>query len=211
MTFLILNFLTKNLFLNNFNILIFLCCNFILFNSIFIFFVKNPVYSLILLIFNYTLISVIFFIYGFQFLAFIYALIYICAVSILLIFSLMLLNFKLIFYKTLKKKNLLIIIGLIFLFEIFLFLLNYFIDINIIYYYNVEKNINWFNYLFKKDELVYLGLEIFIFNKDIIFLLGIFLFMILIAAVSIVFTVKSSKKQQLFLQLKKHTPRLFNV
>ena len=209
MTFLIINYLTKNLFLSFFNILIFLLCNFILINAVLIFFTKNPIFSLLILILNYILITIIFFIFGFQFLAFVYSLVYIGAVSILLIFSLMLLNFKLIFYKTLNKNFFYYIVVFIFFLQLLAFFINYNIDINLLYYYDFNNSINWFDFLFKKQEIFLLGLEIFINYKDVIFLLGIFLFMVLIAAVSIVIGVKDSKKQKLYLQLKKHSFKLF--
>ena len=56
--------------------------------------------------------------------------------------------------------------------------------------------------IFFKNEINSFGVELFVNNKDLIFLSAIFLFLILIASINIVMSVKYSKKQILNIQLK---------
>lgn len=199
MTFLVLNYFVDNNMLNFWNIFFFFFSNFLGVNSVLCFYVKNPVFSLIFLIINYLMAATFMLIFGMQFLVFVFLLVYVGAVSILLLFTLMLLNLKIIFYKNVTFKYFFYFCIFVLFFEFFLFFYKDFF--NLFYYFDVNS-VNWFSTVFFKNEIANFGIELFLFNKDLVFLSAVFLFSILIASINIVLTIKYSKKQSLSNQLK---------
>lgn len=194
------------LFQNNLNfinyhiIFLFLSLNLILFNTIFIYFMKNPIYSLILLILNYLLAGFLFIYNGLVFIGLIYILLYSGAVSMLLVFTLMLLNIRTIYYKSIS-------ISYCYNFYFFLFFLSILFFIIIkkntnIYYFDEYLYISWYNKVFLKSDFVDLGYEIFINNINLLLIISLFLTFILVASTSIINNYKISKKQDMFKQLK---------
>lgn len=199
MTFLVLNyFLDRNLF-NFWNIFFIFFSNFLGITCVLGFYVKNPIFSLIFLIISYLNAAVLMLFFGMQFLVFVFLLVYVGAVSILLLFTLMLLNLKIIAYKNVSFKYFVLFFILIVFLEIVLF---YYKDYFLLFYYAEVHSCNWSSAVFFKNEIKSFGLELFVNNKDLVFLSAIFLFLVLIATVNIVLTTKYSKKQKLDLQLK---------
>ena len=194
------------LFQNNLNfinyhiIFLFLSLNLILFNTIFIYFMKNPIYSLILLILNYLLAGFLFIYNGLVFIGLIYILLYSGAVSMLLVFTLMLLNIRTIYYKSIS-------ISYCYNFYIFIFSLSILLFVIIkkntnIYYFDEYLYLSWYNKVFLKSDFVDLGYEIFINNINLLLIISLFLTFILVASTSIINNYKISKKQDMFKQLK---------
>ena len=85
------------------------------------FFMKNPIYSLMLLILNYSLVSFIFIFNGVVFLGLVFMLVYVGAVSMLLIFTLMLLNLRIIYFKSSNIKNFYVAFYFVYAIQICLF------------------------------------------------------------------------------------------
>lgn len=170
------------------------------------FFMKNPVYSLILLILNYSLVSFIFIFNGVVFLGLVFMLIYVGAVSMLLIFTLMLLNLRVIYFKASNVKNFYTILYLIYFIQIFSFVLInktaniYFID-DYIY-------INWFKAVGTKSDFIALSYNLFINNVDLVLFISVFLTFILIATTSIVSIFSKTRKQENFVQIKFYTKKV---
>ena len=203
-------FFYKNL-LNGINlsdlILLFIC-NLLIINTINSYFMKNPIYSLILLIVNYSLGGLLFIYNGLAFIGMVFILIYVGAVSVLLVFTLMLLNLKTIYYKNESALNYYFLIAFVFIIEFISFyfcLKNY--DISFFDYYLYT---DWFKILFLKSDFVNIGYPLIIFNSEILIIVGLLLLVILVASVSMVITLKDSKKQEKYSQFKNYNKNVFN-
>ena len=199
MTFLTLNYIFDKNFFNFWNFFFVLLSNFLGINCMLSFYVKNPIFSLIFLIINYLFAAVMMLFFGVQFLVFIFLLIYVGAISILMLFTLMLLNLKIIFYKNINFTHFILFFVLILILEVILF---YHKDFFSLFYYTQNSSVDWFSIYFFKNEISIFGTQLFLNNKDLIFLSAIFLFLVLIASINIVLNLKYSKKQSLSLQLK---------
>lgn len=188
-----------------FDILLFFFLNIIIMNTLLSFFVKNPIYSLLLLILNYMIAGFLFLSNNLVFLGLIFMLIYVGAVSILFLFTFMLIDLKIIFYNKINSKflNFIIFIILIFEFLYFFVYLKYYKE----FILNFENSFytNWFNILIIKDDLNFISYELYFKNSTLIFISALFLLMALIASVNIVNSLKNSKKQNAFMQLKNYT------
>ena len=177
-------------------------CNLLIINTINSYFMKNPIYSLILLILNYALGGLLFIYNGLVFMGLVFILIYIGAVSVLLVFTLMLLNLKTIYYKTESVSIFYFLIFFIFFVEFFSFffcLKNYEISFFDYYLYT-----NWFKILFMKSNFVNIGYQLIVLNSELLLIVGLLLLVILVASVSMVITLKDSKKQEKYSQLKNY-------
>ena len=64
--------------------------------------------------------------------------------------------------------------------------------------------IDWFSILNNKDDLLSIAYELYQKNSVLAFFSSLFLLMSLVASVNIVNSLKDSKKQEAFLQLKKY-------
>lgn len=195
-------------FISSHDIILFLFFNIIIANSIFIFFMKNPVYSLILLMLNYSLVSFIFIFNGVIFLGLVFMLVYVGAISILLVFTLMLLNLRIIYFKSSNIKNFYNMFYAIYLFEILFFV--YLHNSTNIYYYDDYIFVDWFEIVTLKTDLVALSYDLFLANIDIVLFISIYLTFILVATTSIVSIFVDTKKQKNFLQIKIHNKKLIN-
>ena len=187
-------------FINYHIIFLFLSLNLILFNTIFIYFMKNPIYSLVLLILNYLLAGFLFIYNGLVFIGLIYILLYSGAVSMLLVFTLMLLNIRTIYYKSINISycyNFYLFILLIC--SIFFLMIKKYTNI---YYFDEYLYLSWYNKVFLKTDFVDLGYEIFVNNINLLFIISLFLTFVLVASTSIINNYKVSKKQDMFKQLK---------
>jgi len=188
-----------------FDMLLFFFLNIIIMNTLLSFFVKNPIYSLLFLIANYIIAGFLFLSNNFIFLGLIFMLIYVGAISILFLFTFMLIDLKIIFYNKTNNNFLNFFFLTIILFEFlyfFVYLKNYkeFII-------NFENNfyVNWFDIVSIKDDLNSISYELYFKNSILIFISSLFLLMALIASVNIVNSLKNSKKQSAFMQLKNYT------
>lgn len=194
------NYILKEIHL--YDLIIIIILNLILINSIFSYFMKNPVYSLIFLILNYSLTGFLFIFNGLTFLGIVFMLVYVGAISILLLFVIMLLNLKSVYYKASNFYYAYFLLYLSFLVEILLLFLfskkeSFFFNTDYIY-------TNWFKLVFLKPDFVNVGYDLFVINSDILCFVGIFLTIIMVAAVNIVNGLKTSKKQERFVQLKSY-------
>lgn len=203
-------FFYKNL-LNGINlsdlILLFIC-NLLIINTINSYFMKNPIYSLILLIVNYSLGGLLFIYNGLAFIGMVFILIYVGAVSVLLVFTLMLLNLKTIYYKSETTLNYYFLIVFVFIAEFISFffcLKNYNISFFDYYLYT-----DWFKILFLKSDFINIGYSLIIFNSEILVIVGLLFLVILVASVSMVITLKDSKKQEKYSQFKNYNRNIFN-
>lgn len=191
------------------NLILIIVVNVILMSSVFIYFMKNPIYSLLFLVVNYFLVGSLFIFNNMIFLGLMFMLVYIGAVSILLLFTLMLLNLKIIYYKNIYIKYFWLIISSIFFIE---FLSFYFVfkSYNNIVLKEKEVYINWFKLVSNKSDLFSIGYELYITNPNFIVLSALLLLTSLVASVNIVNSLKISKKQDSYIQLKKYSKNLFN-
>lgn len=113
--------LHKNLIIFNSNIIIIILLLSIFF-SILTIINNNPVYSVLLLISLFLFISIYLILIGSTFIGISYILVYIGAISILFLFTLMLVNIRL--SELLLEDNKIIYLGLFFIFNIFIFFKN---------------------------------------------------------------------------------------
>ena len=203
-------FFYKNLLsgINLSDLILLFICNLLIINTINSYFMKNPIYSLILLIVNYSLGGLLFIYNGLAFIGIVFILIYVGAVSVLLVFTLMLLNLKNIYYKNESALNYYFLIAFVFIIEFISFyfcLKNY--DISFFDYYLYT---DWFKILFLKSDFVNIGYPLIIFNSEILIIVGLLLLVILVASVSMVITLKDSKKQEKYSQFKNYNKNILN-
>lgn len=189
------------------DLLLFFFCNVLIYNAINSFFVSNPIHSLFILIMNYSIIGLLFIYNGLVFIGFIFMLIYIGAVSVLLLFTLMLLNLKFIYYKSINIKYMYyyLIFSLFIQFAFFFVLFKK----NTVFFADNYLYINWFKIVFLKGDYVNIGYDLFYLNSSLILIIGLFLLSILIASVNIITPVKTSKKQEIHYQLKDYNKNIF--
>ena len=169
---------------------------------------KNPIYSLIFLMLNYSIAGFLFVYSGLPFVGLIFVLIYVGAVSVLLVFTLMLLNLRSIYYKAEENFKFYNFISLIFLIEFLCFyvtLNNY--DISFFDYYLYT---DWFKILFIKSDFVNISYEIIIYNSEILVIVALLLLVILVASVNMVITIKDSKKQEKYSQIKNYNKNIIS-
>lgn len=195
-------------FINTYNAVLILFFNIIIFNTIFMFFMKNPIYSLMLLILNYSLVSFIFIFNGVVFLGLVFMLVYVGAVSMLLIFTLMLLNLRIIYFKSSNIKNFYVAFYFVYAIQICLFV---FINKKIkIFIFDDYVYINWFKTIGIKLDIVAFSYDLFINNVDLVLFISLYLTFILVATTSIVSATHTSKSQQSYTQLKVYSKKLVN-
>ena len=204
MIILIYKFIFTELYFFELMLIFFL--NLIIINCILSFYASNPIYSLLFLIVNYIIAGILFLINNYIFLGLIFILIYVGAVSILLLFTLMLLNLKFIYYKNFNKKYIFMFFSLIIILE-FLFLIA--INYNLISYES-SYNFNWFEIFNKKNDLLFISIELYENYFILIFIISLFLLMSLLASVNIVNSLKNSKKQEAYIQLKRYSKNFIN-
>ncbi len=127
-------------------------------------------------------------------------LVYIGAISILLLFTLMLLNIKIIYYKAFNINYIYAIILLLILIEVFFFYMK-----NDIIYKEVDFYINWFKIFNKKSDLYTIGIELYTYNASLVLFSALILLASLIVSVNIVNNIKTSNKQEMYIQTKKYS------
>ena len=188
-----------------FDILLFFFLNIIVMNTVLSFFVKNPIYSLLFLIFNYIIAGFLFLSNNFIFLGLIFMLIYVGAVSILFLFTFMLIDLKIIFYNKFNENYFNFVLVILVFFELmYLFVYIKYFNFFVLNYEHTFY-IDWFKALSIKDDLISISYELYFKNSVLIFISALFLLMALIASVNIVNSLKNSKKQNAYMQLKNYT------
>jgi NADH:ubiquinone oxidoreductase subunit 6 (subunit J) len=186
----------------------------IVINCLFIIVSINPVHSILFLVLVFLLVNILFILLNLDFLALIMLIIYVGALIILFLFIIMMLNIKIIEISLFKNKNQVpigILIGFIFLIEIFILLFNVFFDNN--NFLNTELNtnylnttniflLNFFNYYKNFSNIQIIG-SLFYNSLFFFFLLGsLILLLAMIAAIAL--TLKKKKNiysQKIFIQL----------
>jgi len=201
MIILIYKILVTNVYISE--LFLFLFLNIIILSTIVSFFSKNPVYSLLFLILNYIIAGFLFLLNNFIFLSLLFILIYVGAVSILLLFTLMLLNLKIIYYKHIDNKFLLYLIVTLILVEFLIFF--YFFNFKLINFRESSYKLDWFLILNLNSDLFIISTELFLFNSNLVVIIGILLLAALLASVNIVHNLKNCKKQNAYHQLKNYS------
>lgn len=162
---------------------------------------KNPLHSVIFLIFVFCNIVLILLLQGIDFLAMVFLIVYIGAIAVLFLFVVYMLNIKIIELNELNWRYLfgLILSLIIFIFFIFVFSNKF----NIIFYnFNEEINFfNWLNFLFNIQNLHILAFLLYSDFYLIFIIIGLILLVAMLGA--IVLTSKRTfflKEQQIFQQ-----------
>jgi NADH-quinone oxidoreductase subunit J len=128
-------------------------------SSFFVITVSNPILSLLWLILAFGLSSILFMVYGIEFLSLLIFMIYIGAIAVLFLFVIMMLNIKIVEISSTYFRYLPIsfFIILCFFFELFisiylkfggLYIFDYYMYINWIYIFDYNGNITLFGYFF---------------------------------------------------------------
>lgn len=184
---------------------LFLALSFIyVFSAIMVIFSHNPIQSVLYLILVF-LVNVCFFIsLGVDFLALIFMIIYIGAIAVLFLFVVMMLNIKTVelnesFFKYLPISLFLLII---FLFEInYLININFFRNLHLDYKSIIEQN-NWIFFLNSENSLYLFSFTLYTHFFFAFFLSSLILLLAMIGSITLTLNyIKISKKEDVFFQL----------
>ena len=133
-----------------------------IFSSFCVIFSKNPLHSVIFLIFVFCNVVLILLLQGIDFLAMVFLIVYIGAIAVLFLFVVYMLNIKLIEVNELNWQYLFGLILSLFFFSVFLFL---FFETQGLTFYNFDTNFNffiWLNFLFDIQNLRILALILYL-------------------------------------------------
>lgn len=172
-----------------------------IFSSFCVILSKNPLHSVIFLIFVFCNVVLILLLQGIDFLAMVFLIVYIGAIAVLFLFVVYMLNIKLIEINELNWQYLFGLFVSLFFFSIFIF---FFFTIQNFNFYNFETNLNffiWLNVLFDIQNLRILALILYLDFYLIFIIIGLILLVAMIGA--IVLTSKRTfflKEQQIFQQ-----------
>lgn len=162
---------------------------------------KNPLHSVIFLIFVFCNVVLILLLQGIDFLAMVFLIVYIGAIAVLFLFVVYMLNIKLIEINELNWQYLFGLLVSLFFFSIFLF---FFLTAQNFNFYNFETSLNffvWLNILFDIQNLRILALILYLDFYLIFIIIGLILLVAMLGA--IVLTSKRTfflKEQQIFQQ-----------
>lgn len=162
---------------------------------------KNPLHSVIFLIFVFCNVVLILLLQGIDFLAMVFLIVYIGAIAVLFLFVVYMLNIKLIEINELNWQYLFGLFVSLFFFSIFIF---FFLTNQNFDFYNFETNLNfflWLNVLFDIQNLRILALILYLDFYLIFIIIGLILLVAMLGA--IVLTSKRTfflKEQQIFQQ-----------
>jgi NADH-quinone oxidoreductase subunit J len=193
MSFLILNYCLDNLLLNNRDCLIFLVSNILLVNLVFSIFSINPVHSILFLIFGFLSAAILLAFYKLQFFVFSIILIYAGALSILLIFALVILDIKFLF--TMHRLFFIVpffIIFILFFFEALIFW-NY--GWSFVYYRTII-HINYFELFYRQPNLFVLGTQLYDKFYGQVLSVALILLVALLGSINLTFEKKYNVKRQ---------------
>lgn len=194
----------------NSNYLIFFFLNILLASSILTLSQKNPIYSILFLILTFTSFVLFLVQLGIEFIALLFLIIYVGAISILFLFVIMMLNVR---YIILDNRRNFLVTGL-FLIFIFLisgiFILVYFTTINFFnFFINEYSYFNWIETFLYKTDIESIGFILFNFFYLEFCLSGIVLLVAMIGSISLVISSnKVAKTQIIDRQLKKTSSRI---
>ena len=170
---------------------------------------KNPVHSVLFLILVFCNSAGLFILLGVEFLAITCIIVYVGAIAILFLFVVMMLNIKLVELNENMLRYLPIgaLIGIIFLFEIFLVLENNFISLN----YNLDSNnINyiWDNKVTNYTNIELIGNILYTNNFYLFLVASLILLVAMIGAIILTLYMQTNvKRQDVFKQTSRHFSR----
>ena len=170
---------------------------------------KNPVHSVLFLILVFCNSAGLFILLGVEFLAITFIIVYVGAIAILFLFVVMMLNIKLVELNENMLRYLPIgaLIGIIFLFEIFLVLENNFISLN----YNLDSNnINyiWDNKVTNYTNIELIGNILYTNNFYLFLVASLILLVAMIGAIILTLYMQTNvKRQDVFKQTSRHFSR----
>lgn len=166
-------------------------------SNFFIFFVRNPVYSLLFLILMFCETSIILFLLNVEFLGLIFILIYVGAIAILFLFMVMMLNIKFFFnYEFLIFNTIMLCLGIFIctcdIFDMDFFFADWSLYLNIFSFTLVD--LDFFNNLELISQILYNNfLPCFL-------LVGLILLITLIGATFLAASLRKNEKKELFLR-----------
>lgn len=169
--------------------------------------VSHPVFALLFLIASFIVTSFILFLLECEFLALIFITVYVGAIAVLFLFSIMMLDFK----RNSLQKNLFkflpvsIIFGFILLIPIIKEIYTFFPTLPVNNFY-IDNNLNWFDFSNSTSEIEALGKILYTHCALHLLLIGIILLVVLFGVVHLTSFIKVLNKnnQILFKQLSKN-------
>ena len=176
---------------------------FVFFSSILVIGCKNPIHSILSLILVFCSSSIFFLIFDIEFLALIFIVVYVGAISVLFLFVIMMLNIKMIEINEnlIKYVPISSFIFFIFIFEIyFIFSKNiFFLETNFINY------IDWLQLINKKTNMENLGEILYTYFFQLFLLSSLILLVAMIGPIVLTLTnnIKNNKRQNIFEQITK--------
>jgi len=191
------------------SILFYLFSSIALIASIMVINSKNPVHSVLFLILVFCNSAGLFILLGVEFLAITFIIVYVGAIAILFLFVVMMLNIKLVELNENMLRYLPIgaLIGVIFLFEIFLVLENNLISLN----YNLDSNnINnvWDNKITSYTNIELIGNILYTNNFYLFLVASLILLVAMIGAIILTLYMQTNvKRQDVFKQTSRHFSR----
>jgi|694.fasta_scaffold29183_7 NADH-quinone oxidoreductase subunit J len=174
---------------------IFLISSFLVIYSI------NPIHSILSLILLFCSSAVFLLFFNVEFLALMFIIIYVGAISVLFLFVIMMLNIKLIEVNDnlIKYLPISLFIFLIFIFDFYLIFSNTLLNI---LDYNKIIYIQWISILFKKSNIESLGILLFTDFFFIFLLSSLILFVSMVGPIVLtLITEKKNKKQNIYEQI----------
>lgn len=168
------------------NIIILLCSS----SALLVLLSKNPIQSLLSLIFTFALSSVLFFVLGVEFVSLLIFVVYIGAIAVLFLFVIMMLNIKIVELRTLYLRYLPVGIFLVlfFLFELYFFLCVEFFSYNFEFLF-----INWVNFIDFKGNIYLISSIIYSYYCILFILLGLILFIAMLGSIVLLVNWMDSK------------------
>lgn len=191
------------------SMLFFLFSSIALIASIMVINAKNPVHSVLFLILVFCNSAGLFILLGVEFLAITFIIVYVGAIAILFLFVVMMLNIKLVELNENMLRYLPIgaLIGLIFLFEIFLVLENNLISLN----YTIDTNnlnINWDSKLTSFTNIELIGNILYTNYSYLVLVASLILLVAMIGAIILTLYIQTNvKRQDVFKQTSRHFSR----
>ena len=180
-------------------------------SALLVIFSKNPVYSVIFLIYSFVNASAILLCYGLEFISFILIVVYVGAIAVLFLFVVMLLNIRLIEYNESLKKYLPIsvLIGLIFMTQISSIFSSLFI--NNLYENSESVDTNFVNVIHPVTNIQHIGQFLYTEYAIHFLLSSIVLLIAMIGAIFLTYRgISFSKKQEIYKQVSRAQSGVIN-
>ena len=191
------------------NLFIFFLLQVLISGLISIFFQRNPIYALLFLILTFFNYSVFLITVGVEFIALLFLIIYVGAISILFMFVLMMLNIKYLELNNFQDYN---IIGFFAIITLFFIEFIFFSQFNFLFFnFRILEfsYTDWIEIYFSKGDLEHIGFVLYNFNFFDFCISGIILLSVMINCITLVASQNIiSKVQILFQQLSAKTKLL---